>query len=601
METFDTGLQEMRIASRPCCGNDSNATPCDEPGNLACKKCLLITYCSKACQTSHWATHGKDCNSSYMEESWKPRWFFENRPPAFLISDEDPETIGPVKYLQGNLLWGNVPAIDVVQLGLNEGLDFAGPVNMLYAASGDMGNAIFSVTTLPSAYQGHINITINDRDLNIVARNAIMLLIFFVEDNPVVASECVVHVWYSTLITDACQQMLLSKVLPMIEDVCTKIAQKPGPTLLGKTWQFGTSSLRLVLTRDDWFALRRYLDIPRGTSNTEPLSKDDAQRLRQKVTCDPERIDHVDWALLSMSPSTRLATTKFREDGVLLPFAQSRGHYTCPNPTMFFSDIWPQMDKADPLAGWSMETLREFYVGPATNDLYGKLYFYLKVEFARFHSQIRSLPTSFVLLRVDAQDLPATLEGKHFDRIDVGNITDLSYLRTETTLRTFRPLLQPVSVNPHATLITLYLNAVAETRLLTETITPNQVRAGFLKEQMKKVLRYMPELGPQIVSSSSHPTFMKMVSAIKLILDMDWYFDSYMRGNRIVEAVLTSGTQMKSPHTIVKPWPWRMYDQRPTQQAKEDFALLLGSAQTGQERYVEWKLVPEFHGSQLAE
>ncbi len=78
------------------------------------------------------------------------------------------------------------------------------------------------------------------------------------------------------------------------------------------------------------------------------------------------------------------------------------------------------MDSADPTSAWSMKSFLEFDIGPAKNDVYGKLYHYLKHLFANFHRRLRSSPVAFTLLHVDAQRLPMSLTEKGFDRIDVG-------------------------------------------------------------------------------------------------------------------------------------------------------------------------------------
>lgn len=183
-----------------------------------------------------------------------------------------------------------------------------------------------SVANLPPSYRGPLNIVINDMEIDVVARNLIFLLIFFVEDNPIAAAEYVLHVWYSALLTTPCSYMLVNKLKPMIEDVCKKTTRKIGSVLLAKTWKFGESSLRLALTRDNWLALLPYFDVPQG------LTKETAQTVRRRVVSAPERIDHLHGVFCSKSPSSRLGIAKFRDDGMLLPFGQPRGAFTVPNP-----------------------------------------------------------------------------------------------------------------------------------------------------------------------------------------------------------------------------------------------------------------------------
>ncbi|KAI3337490.1 hypothetical protein HD806DRAFT_543118 [Xylariaceae sp. AK1471] len=584
MENLNVGMQSLKLSSRPSCSNDSNAMPCESLGSLACKNCLMVMYCSKSCQVAHWLTHRKDCKSSFMKETWEPRWMTQNRTPAFIGGGPPHVVFGTRKYL-----WGNVPAFDVIRLNQNEGVDFQDPMRILFAASGDMRNAILSVASLPPSNRGPLSIVINDREIDVVARNVIFLLIFFVEKDPAVAAEHVLHIWYSALITEPCNRMLLNKLKPLVEDVCNKTAQKPGPALLAKTWKFGESSLRLILTRDNWFSLLSYFDVPWG------LTKDRAQLVRQRTVSAPERVDYVDRKLCNKSPAERLGMTKFRGDGILLPFGQPREAFTVPNPTMFHSSQeWPMMDNADPPAGWPVKSFLGFDIGPAKNDVYGKLYHYLKHLFADFHGRLRSLPVAFDLLHVDARFLPKSLAERRFDRIDVGNICDMAYLGIDETLKTFGALLQPPSVNPHATLITLFLNAVTEMIMMAHSVFGPVITSltEDPRQQTNLVWQYMPELRRPI-SHPYEPIMIKVISALELVYDMDRHFNRYMELHEFANVALGAGLQMKATHTIIDAWPMKISGGTPTSKAKDDFAVLLSSDHTGQERFVEWKLRAE--------
>ncbi len=50
------------------------------------------------------------------------------------------------------------------------------------------------------------------------------------------------------------------------------------------------------------------------------------------------------------------------------------------------------------------------------------------------------------------------------------------------------------------------------------------------------------------------------------------------------------GLAMKETHSIVPVWPMRFGFGPPTEEAKKEFARLVASTFTGQERYVEWKV-----------
>jgi hypothetical protein len=171
-----------------------------------------------------------------------------------------------------------------------------------------------------------MDVTINDRDLDIVARNAIMLLIGLVVDNINEAVECIIHVWYSALIRQSDLNILQQRIRPLIENVCKKIKDKAPSQRLGTTWEFGQRSLRLVLEKSSWDNLLLYMYVPEG------LTVERANQIRTAVTLAESRKDYLDRYLLLQSPSHRIAMRRFREDGLLLPFGYPRNDHTVPNP-----------------------------------------------------------------------------------------------------------------------------------------------------------------------------------------------------------------------------------------------------------------------------
>lgn len=74
-----------------------------------------MQYCSKECQVAHRPAHKHDCTSLLIKETWKPSWHMERRQPAFIGSDAGNVSYGNQKYL-----WGNVPAVELLNLKDNE-------------------------------------------------------------------------------------------------------------------------------------------------------------------------------------------------------------------------------------------------------------------------------------------------------------------------------------------------------------------------------------------------------------------------------------------------------------------------------------------------
>lgn len=244
-------------------------------------------------------------------------------------------------------LWGNVPAFDVLQLGANEGEAYGGKLRLLFAgehedrsrlherrnyadvsrtASGDLRNVIKTIAQLPNSYNQAVEVTINDRDLDVVGRNVILLLIALVVDDIDKATDCIIHVWYSALVRKSDIDILQQQIRPMIEEICQKTKGKAANSLLAKTWTFGQRSLRLVLQKSAWDTLLKSLDSPGG------LNAAQANEVRKAVTLSEERRDFLDRHLMFQADFHRVALTRFREDGLLLPFGDSRGEFQHPNP-----------------------------------------------------------------------------------------------------------------------------------------------------------------------------------------------------------------------------------------------------------------------------
>lgn len=234
---------------------------------------------------------------------------------------------GPSVASFGSLqyFWGNVPALDLMQVASNEGESsiLHENITMLFAASGDLRNVVKTVNGMPGTYSGDCSIVINDKNFAIAARNA-MLLLTALHFEPAVASPIMLHLWYSAMLPKEMITALQEVVLPCISDVCEKIKNKPEHSFQAKTFRFGQSSVRLTFKKYEWFALGRMFLVPEG------LTESQAQTIRHEVIL--ARKDHIDRALLHMPPGRRAGMMKFREGGVLLPFGASCTAFSVPNP-----------------------------------------------------------------------------------------------------------------------------------------------------------------------------------------------------------------------------------------------------------------------------
>jgi hypothetical protein len=159
-----------------------------------------------------------------------------------------------------------------------------------------------------------------------VARNLILLLVALVVQNSDEAIDCIIHLWYSALVRESDIDILNNQIRPLIQDVYEKVKNKSPNTILGKTWTFGSRSLRIVLEQTSWTRLLSFFDKPAG------LTAKKASKVRAENTLAHSRRDYRDRHMVYLPSSQRIPFHKFRQDGLLLPFGFPRHGFKKPNP-----------------------------------------------------------------------------------------------------------------------------------------------------------------------------------------------------------------------------------------------------------------------------
>jgi hypothetical protein len=77
------------------------------------------------------------------------------------------------------------------------------------------------------------------------------------------------------------------------------------------------------------------------------------------------------------------------------------------------------LDDAGPLAGWFGPEVWKTNAGRATNDIYGKLFVYVRSLLLSFVQRLRNIGTEFGIHNLNATNLPKALGTTRFARIDV--------------------------------------------------------------------------------------------------------------------------------------------------------------------------------------
>jgi hypothetical protein len=195
---------------------------------------------------------------------------------------------------------------------------------------------IKTLRSLPESFSRQVDVTVNDWDFDVVARNTIILLLVFasldeISTDPAsydTVAEALIHVWYSAFITQTLRSSLQDKVGALLQNRWTHTTQVTQDGKVKKTWSSSQDrALSVTLRAEQWPQIERFLKVPTA------LTTDDAREIRAAVVMSPERADYRDrWYYKDAYPSMRLAKRRFRIDSLLLPFGHPRTDFNVPNP-----------------------------------------------------------------------------------------------------------------------------------------------------------------------------------------------------------------------------------------------------------------------------
>ncbi|KAF1977218.1 hypothetical protein BU23DRAFT_596674 [Bimuria novae-zelandiae CBS 107.79] len=475
-----------KFLNPPLCANsqrtvDDKLLPCENEAPFVCSGCQFVQYCSTECQQSDRKHHKVNCKSAFMTGTWVPAWLKDKRKPAFVDApDTKIKTYGPQNDRQLSRHQ------HCFQAAHNGGTDriVNQVLNLLFAASGDIGNIVKTVRRLPKEYQGNCTMVCNDNDFQVNGRNVILLMTVL-HFEPEVSTPIMIHLWMFN----------------------------------------------------------------------------------------PEQVDIRDRNTLAFDPAQRETLVNFRRTGVLLPFGCSTKEFTVPNP-------WPLGWMVNPLHGWDEPDYMK-HAQVAKADHYGALFFFLRSTLQEFCVLIRNMNIKFRVYNRDASTLPQ-VEKLQFDRIEISSLCDESYWGPETAIRTFGPMLKSKHENPSATLLFLFLSsAVNEMEKLD---FEGQMHAFPLSR--KKILWELLSVTPGKLNSleKHEPQSVAMAQCSVMLFNFDRLFQPMHR--RVIRSALENGLRIKNKHTIVKPWPWSIFDSS----TKDEFNMMRRHSRSGAERYMELQL-----------
>ncbi|KAI8951944.1 hypothetical protein F4801DRAFT_600608 [Xylaria longipes] len=582
---------EVVITQQKC----ANTLTCVKRGTFACPRCYIVMYCSGTCQEKNWNHHVEACHvviltASFERENRLPIWA-----PQTIYADlmrkhrnAEPKTapqIGPPnrrESLEANPrggqyeLFGSYPAIDVLRLPENEGINRKAPLNVLFVEPTDLRDLIKTVVDLPENTSTPINFFVTDCTTERTIRHLILLLMALSSQNPDITAECAIPFWYTPFVPKWCLPAIRELIGPFLQDCGPKNQEEVANLESGilREWSFGCASLTAVLT-------------------------DHKQEERANL-------DHYEKTMMSIPPAWRPVRSYYLPSTQVAPF---QNHHAlanwllCYNPTLFYSSFWPLKRDADPLRGWTLtEICNHNGTRDAVHDIYGKMFYYVRDLFKRFILKLRTSNITFRVLPYSGQQIPQNI-CQSFDRIETATLADEDRAGIRAVVNTLSDLLKPTVRNPHATMITLHPGVFDKIQNAIPCPKCDPHRAVHIKQAVdltteEKALldAYLPLWDADPVHWIFTASGWQRREARWLFRDPKLAWDLYKDIYNFQDVAKGARVKMREAHQVVNEWTLRFKHAnsldghgQPTPEAKWDFDSLFSKQQTAGYRYVEWQ------------
>ncbi|KAI0422591.1 hypothetical protein F5X98DRAFT_385611 [Xylaria grammica] len=586
---------EVVITQQMC----ANCVVCSNTGTLACTKCRMVMYCSRDCLRSNWSVHKVDCRdatakstATFETEHRLPIWAPQSLYADLMKKHHNTEPqgfphIGPYnrrEFLEADPrsgqfeFFGSYPAIDVLRLAANEGVDRKEPIDVLFVQPADLRDVIKTIVDLPDNASAPINVTITDNTTSRTARNLILLLLALSSEDPDVTAECAVSFWYSPFIPKWCRPAIRELVGRFVENCEPRDNEEREKLETGITRKqsFGSASLGVVLT----------------------------EHILKQGEC--ANLDHYEQTVMSFPAAWQTGKRRYIPSTQVTPFENHHSRANWPldyNPSLFYGNSWPLKRGADPLRGWDLVTIdANNDTKGANNDIYGKLFYYVRDLFKRFILKLRTAKVTFHVLPYSGYDFAHDTKSR-FDRIETSTLADQDLVGVRTVVDTLSPLLKPQWINPRATMITLHPAVFDKIRnaFPCPECDPNRaervMEAVNLTAEEKALLdAYLPPKDDDPVNWIFTTVGWQRRDARWLFRDPTAAWELYKDIYDFQDVADGANVAMRATHKVVDEWILGLKhadqigeDGRPEAEAQWDFNAALARRQTMGYRYVEWR------------
>ncbi|KAI0912836.1 hypothetical protein F4823DRAFT_622623 [Ustulina deusta] len=589
---------EVAVTQQNC----ANMVVCRNLGTSVCTGCYLVTYCSRACQQMNWSVHKAACRDTMATASFETEHRLPIWAPQTLYADlmknhgrvepQDVPQIGPSnrrEFLENDPrsgqfeLFGSYPAIDVLRLDANEGVERKDPIDVLFVEPADLRDVIKTIVDLPDNVSTPIRVVITDSTTAKTTRNLILLLLALSSEDPEVTAECAVSFWYGPFVPKWCLPAIRELALPFIDECSPKDEEENGGswTRIRRHWSFGPASL--------------------GAKQGECAN-----------------LDHYEKTVMSFPPAWRAAKRRYMPSAQVTPFENHHNPANWPldyNPSLFYGNFWPLKRDVDPLRGWDLAAIRG-HSGTlgAANDIYGKLFYYVRDLFKRFILKLRTVNVTFHVLPYSGYDLTQKTE-LEFDRIETAALADEASIGVRKVVDTLSPLLKSPWVNPHATMITLHpavfdkiQNAFPCPECDPDRAERVREAVDLTTEERSLLDAYLPLEDPDPVNWIFTTTGWQRRDAKWLFRDPTAAWELYKDIYDFDDVADNAEVAMRTTHKVVGEWILRLkhpdkLDNHgcPEREARWDFDAVRATGQTAGYRYVEWRKLAADEMRQLDE
>ncbi|KAG8417018.1 hypothetical protein J3459_013071 [Metarhizium acridum] len=589
-----TNLQmETYPITRPTCAAKNEAgKPCGATPVMPCLDCHLVAYCDHACRARHWPEHKLACEKTHDHQ-------VSNDVQADERKDVD-------SYFT---FWSNYAATDLLNLEKNEGRFFNGMLSMFIHGQSSFRHFIYTLLKIPKTAKPVLRLALNPTTPAHVCRDFFAIhLLFDRHHDPYLNAEATIHLWYSAKLPLALWHHVDVVMKGYYEDFdeCFETARREQQSVsddgvgyeVSYQMSWGDGDIKFVgnLFERQWRLISRVLKPDKQMSTDQAAI---VRALDAEKSCEPLKI-----AASRMTHSRTAGLMKWRKDGLLLPFGHPTDKFDMLNPIFFQGDgCYPHGATAEPIAEWPMEFL-DLQDGLVQNDVYGKLFYYLRDILVRFQEESKRLSIMVGLTSVGmSMTLHRAPEPVMYDRIHMGDLWDF---HPACNLTVAAGNLRHQDQNPFATMLAMCRLSVTNSDAELEGEICEEGYQTF--EPSSTIL---DDYAPPVRVEQGCETETVIRRRIGLLMWRNWdkFSERFIENAKLFAFYLAIdcetdkeksifktgflGMEYKEKNTITRRWPNRLVHSKSDKPSLRDFDRHVGWFDTMPQRWIEWKRVDD--------